>query len=292
MTTPSIPGGASIAAEPAVSGGVQRTIAREPIAELYQRFLVAFNTGDYVTIAGLLTPGFTDHHPGFGAGSADEYLGQLRGARESLRLSGEVEDILVSGDHITTRIRLRGTHVGAVMGVPPTGRHVEWSTIEIWRASDGRFAERWAQDDLLGLREQLTHDAENIALITRLNDIVNARDYDAMDELFSPSFIDNNPAWSVRNLDELKGVIRSAKDALDFTSHHDQIYAADGGKVVIHITFSGRHVGTIFGQGPTDRPVRWTSIEIYRISNGKIAERWVQADTTGLMREVGVTLPQ
>lgn len=134
-------------------------------------------------------------------------------------------------------------------------------------------------------------DARNVALITKLNDVVNERRYDDMDELFDPAFIDNNPAWSVSSLAELKKLLAEAHEAMDFTSHHDLIYPADDGKVVIHITFSGRHVRPFMGQEPSGKALRWTSIEVYQIKDGRIAERWVQADTTGLLAQLGVPLP-
>ncbi|WP_433889481.1 ester cyclase [Streptomyces sp. CA-111067] len=134
-------------------------------------------------------------------------------------------------------------------------------------------------------------DTGNVALISKLNDVVNERRYDDMDELFDPAFVDNNPAWSVSSLAELKELLAGAHEAMDFTSHHDLIYAADGGKVVIHITFSGRHMKPFIGQQPTGDALRWTSIEVYRIVDGRIAERWVQADTTGLLAQLGVPLP-
>lgn len=258
---------------------------------LYTAFLAAFNDGDEQRITRLLAADFRDHHPGFAVTDIDTYLAALRESRSALELHADLVEAFPAGDRVVVRARLAGRHAGRALGQPPTGREVAWETTEIWRVADGRLAERWAQDDLLGLREQLSPDAENVALIRRLNDVVNERRYDAMDELFAPGFVDNNPAWSVQDLQELKGIIAAAHQALDFTSHHDLIYPAEGGKVVIHITFTGRHVGPFFGQQPTGRQVSWTSIEAYRIEGGRIAERWVQADTTGLMRQVGVPLP-
>lgn len=258
---------------------------------LYSRFLSALNTADYDEIAEVIAVDFEDHHPGFEVHGLDDYLTALRAAHDDLQLEGNLVEALAIDDKVVTRCRLTGRHVGPAFGFPPTGGEVAWTTTEIWRVADGKLVERWAEDDLLGLRGQLSPDVDNVALITRLNDVVNGRNYDEMDELFAESFVDQNPAWSVTDLDELKGIIRAAHEALDFTSHHDLIYAADGGKVVIHITFTGRHVGEFLGQAPTGKRVEWTSIEVYRIENGRIVERWVQADTTGLMRQLGAVLP-
>lgn len=258
---------------------------------LYTRFLAALNAADYDEIARVIDQDFEDHHPGFEVHGLADYLTALRGAHETLQLEGKLVEALAVGDKVITRCELTGRHVAPVFGFPASGREVAWTTTEIWRVAGGKLVERWAEDDLLGLREQVSPDAANVALITRLNDVVNERRYDDMDELFASSFADRNAAWSVQDLDELKDIIRSAHEALDFSSHHDLIYPADGGKVVIHITFSGRHVKEFLGLPPTGAPVSWTSIEVYRIENNKIVERWVQADTTGLMRQLGATLP-
>lgn len=263
-----------------------------PNIVLYKQFLAAFNDGRLNDLSVVIADDFVVHHSGFGDSTGlDAYVAGLRSARECLTLTARLDYIAEFEDYVVTRCLLTGRHIGTFLGYPPTGRDVQWTTIELWRVADGKFVERWSEDDLYGLALQLSPDAENLALITKLNDVVNDRRYADMDPLFAPDFVDNNPAWSAHSLGELKDIIRSAHEALDFTSHHDLIYPADGGKVVIHITFSGHHVKKFFGQDPTGKTVSWTSIEVYRIVNGVIAERWVQADTAGLMAQLGVPLP-
>lgn len=60
-----------------------------------------------------------------------------------------VEDAFVAGDRVVGRFTYRATHVGEFMGAKPTGQRVEMSSIDIWRAEDGRFVEHW--DELNGL---------------------------------------------------------------------------------------------------------------------------------------------
>ncbi|MFI7404498.1 ester cyclase [Streptomyces sp. NPDC049541] len=260
--------------------------------KLYRRFLDAFNAGDLEEMPRVIAPGFTDHHPGFDITGIDSYLEALRAAYDALGIKGELEELSPLGDdRVLTRVRLTGTHLGPLFGFPATGRKVEWSTTEIWRAEDGRFVERWAQDDMFGLREQVSTDASNLAVVQQVSDAVNERRYDDLDDLFGPTFHDNNPAWSVESLEELKGIIKGAHEALDFTVHLDALYPASPDKVIMHITFHGRHIAPFFGQEPTGKEVSWTSLEVYRLEDGKVVERWVQADTAGLMRQVGVPLP-
>ncbi|MEJ6479808.1 ester cyclase [Nostoc punctiforme UO1] len=135
-----------------------------------------------------------------------------------------------------------------------------------------------------------TIEQENIRLVEHLCDVVNRRNYDEMDKFFAASFVDRNPAWTVTNLEELKKIISAAHQALDQQIIQDEIFSAKN-RVVVLLTFHGKHIGTFLGIPATNKLVSWTSIEIYRIEDGKIVERWVQADTLGLMRQFGLQLP-
>ena len=48
-----------------------------------------------------------------------------------------------------------GTHTGQFRGLPPTGRKVRFSGLEISRMVDGKAAEHWFQMDTLTMFEQL-----------------------------------------------------------------------------------------------------------------------------------------
>ena len=53
------------------------------------------------------------------------------------------------------RILFTGTHTGPFRGLPPTGREVRFSGIEINRMAGGKVTEHWFQLDALTLFEQL-----------------------------------------------------------------------------------------------------------------------------------------
>lgn len=267
------------------------TNPQQDAADVYRTFLQAFNDADYDTVKAVIAPDFVDHHPGFEINGIDSYLEALRNAHATLAIHGELLDILPSDDKVVTRVLLTGVHQGRVLGVEATGRSAQWETTEIWRVVDGVFTERWATDDLLGLKAQLTQDEANVAVVQRVSDAVNAHRYDDLDELFGESFVDHNPAWNVESLQELKGIIVAAHEALDFRANLTGLYPADGQRVIMHIDFTGRHVGPFFGIEPTGKEVSWTSVEVYRLEDGKVVERWTQADTAGLMAQLGVPLP-
>ncbi len=66
-----------------------------------------------------------------------------------------IEDMIAGGDKVVTRMLFHGTHQGSFFGIPPTGKHVEWGAIRIYRIAEGKLVETWAMQDRLGLMQQL-----------------------------------------------------------------------------------------------------------------------------------------
>ena len=67
----------------------------------------------------------------------------------------EIEEMIAEGDRVMVRWSSRGRHVGEVHGLPPTGKEVTNSGINIFRIADGRIAEVWDIFDRLWLWQQL-----------------------------------------------------------------------------------------------------------------------------------------
>jgi steroid delta-isomerase-like uncharacterized protein len=67
----------------------------------------------------------------------------------------EIHDQIAQGDLVVNRVTWRGVHSGDMAGVPATGRSVELTGINMFRVSDGRVVEQWAQLDMLGLLQQI-----------------------------------------------------------------------------------------------------------------------------------------
>jgi predicted ester cyclase len=70
-------------------------------------------------------------------------------------LSVTVEHQFTEGDYVGTRCTIRGRHDGELMGVPPTGRDVEFTSVTISRCHDGKIAEEWELIDTVGLMRQI-----------------------------------------------------------------------------------------------------------------------------------------
>ncbi|MEU9890720.1 ester cyclase [Sphaerisporangium sp. NPDC051017] len=123
---------------------------------LYQRFAQLFNARELDRLDEVMTEDFVDHHPGLvDVEGLSIYQTNLGAVIDALQMVAHPEEIVATGDRVFTRIRLTGRHVGPFLGVAPTGNALEWYTHELWRVENGRFAERWAVDDLLTLLRQI-----------------------------------------------------------------------------------------------------------------------------------------
>jgi steroid delta-isomerase-like uncharacterized protein len=125
---------------------------------LLRRFCEEFWSRDNLeAIPELVAEDFVDHHPLLGAPPGLEGLAALvttwRTACSDMRET--VEDLISEGDKVVGRFTMRGTHSGEFMGVPPTGRSVAMSGIDIVRVAGGKIAEFWYGEHLLELMQQV-----------------------------------------------------------------------------------------------------------------------------------------
>ncbi|HUI76061.1 MAG TPA: ester cyclase [Candidatus Acidoferrum sp.] len=63
---------------------------------------------------------------------------------------------------------------------------------------------------------------------------------------------------------------------------------AEGDLVMARWSARGTHRGELNGIAPTGKQFHITGVSIARISNGKMAEGWVNWDALGLMQQLGV----
>lgn len=63
---------------------------------------------------------------------------------------------------------------------------------------------------------------------------------------------------------------------------------AEGDKVAVRLSITGTHTGNLMGTiPPTGKAARWTGIDILRIENGKIKDRWSERNLLSMLKQVG-----
>jgi predicted ester cyclase len=66
------------------------------------------------------------------------------------------QDVIASGDLVALRQVVSATHTGNMLGVPETGRRIQWDAVDIYRVTDnGRINEQWAFEDLAAILSQV-----------------------------------------------------------------------------------------------------------------------------------------
>ena len=126
-------------------------------AAVRQFYEEVFNKKNLAGVDAFVSSNQIDHGlpPGFPAGmeGSKQFIGMYLTAFPDLHVT--VEDMISEGDKITSRCTYRGTHRGELMGIPPTGKQVTVTGIEINRFEDGKSVEHWLEYDALGMLQQL-----------------------------------------------------------------------------------------------------------------------------------------
>lgn len=96
--------------------------------------------------AGLyLGPGFFTHAivttVPKGAVIDQNYLGQFWVGFPDLK--SHADALLADGDLVVIQWTITGTHTGTFFGIPPTGKSITVSGMDVLRVADGKFVEHW-----------------------------------------------------------------------------------------------------------------------------------------------------
>jgi len=84
---------------------------------------------------------------------AQQLFTQMFAALPDLRVT--IQHQVAEGDTVMTHKIFQGTHLGAFMGVAPSGKPITFGVIDILRLENGKIVEHWAIQDRLGLMQQL-----------------------------------------------------------------------------------------------------------------------------------------
>ena len=78
------------------------------------------------------------------------FIGALTG------IKAEVQDVIANKDLVALRLVVSATHTGNLLGIPATGRRVQWDAVDIYRVrDDGKISEQWAFEDMAAILSQL-----------------------------------------------------------------------------------------------------------------------------------------
>jgi predicted ester cyclase len=136
--------------------GTSRAEQEQNMERFRRLILVGFGQGDLAVVDDLFSPDFIERQEGIRPPNADGVKGAIAYLRRALPdLNYTIEDIAASDDRVWGRMRVRGTHRGTFMAIPPTGAEIAITVIDICRFVDGKIVEHWGVPDRLSVLEQI-----------------------------------------------------------------------------------------------------------------------------------------
>jgi steroid delta-isomerase-like uncharacterized protein len=117
---------------------------------LAQRFFDSFNERDLERLdREIVGEEYVQHSPGVdpGRNALFTYLEKTMLAYDDGRF--DVDDMIAEGEKVLIRWTFRGKHTGPFGNIPPTGRLVTITGMDLWRFNEaGKIAEAWFHMDM------------------------------------------------------------------------------------------------------------------------------------------------
>jgi steroid delta-isomerase-like uncharacterized protein len=122
---------------------------------------------------------------------------------------------------------------------------------------------------------------------------LNAHDIDGFAALFADDYVNHQISAAAppppANVSPKQGTVAFFKARL--TGLPDlkvaiEAMVADKDHVAASFVYTGTHTGTYFGIAPTNKTLRFTSCDIFRVQDGKIAEHWGMGDIAGVLAQL------
>ncbi|GEM_PF-27455 len=189
----------------------------------------------------------------------------------------------------------RETWRGRIRACRAIGATLEPDRVRLFDAELDQLLRKIAGEEFHVLHRVYAHVLEPLngtapAEIARrwMEDVWQKRDLSAIDRLHSPEFIDRSPAGRASDRAGYKaGTAECFRAFPDFRcAIEDQIVDPEG-RVAIRWTAQGTHWGAFLGHAPTGKRITFRGIEILRIENGLIVERWGEWDGLDLLDQLG-----
>jgi predicted ester cyclase len=132
--------------------------------------------------------------------------------------------------------------------------------------------------------------AANKALVAEFIDALFTRgELEAVDRYLVPGFVNHDPFPGFGpDREGLRQTAQVFRQAFPDWQAGQQAHIAEGDLVAERFTARGTHQGEILGVAPTGRQVTLAGINIFRVQNGKVVERWGRTDDLGFLQQLGI----
>ena len=142
------------------------------------------------------------------------------------------------------------------------------------------------------MTDQATFDANKAAYQRVVDEVVNQGHFDAVDEIFDPSYIDHGaPPGLPPGLEGVKAVFGMFRTGFPDVHFTIESMVAQGDIVATLVHGEGTQTGSFMGIPPSGKHAVWRSVGFFRVEDGLIREHWGIPDLLGLLIQIGVIPP-
>lgn len=132
---------------------------------------------------------------------------------------------------------------------------------------------------------------EHEQVVQRYLEAYNEKDLEALEETVTDDVVVHGligaegPIQGIEAYKEWAGQIAAGMPDSELSM--EDSFAVDD-RVGARWTATGTHTGEMFGIEPTEESVEFTGIALFRMEDGKIAEKQYQQDDLGMLQQLGV----
>ena len=149
-----------------------------------------------------------------------------------------------------------------------------------------------AMEELDEFRAQTSIEEQNVALVKRMYEAWNKRDFEAYKEAVAPEYLWYFPSISTKPMTREQTIEFGKMISIafpDFSYSIEELIAVED-KVISLFIFRGTHEGEFQGIPATGNKIESSGVMISRIENGKIVEDKEEMDMLGFMQQLGFEL--
>jgi steroid delta-isomerase-like uncharacterized protein len=139
----------------------------------------------------------------------------------------------------------------------------------------------------------LSSKAASTSIVERFAESLSAHDLDAFAALFADDYVNHQmsaaappPAPGVKPKTATVNFFAARLKGLPDLKVSIQASLADADKVAASFLYEGTQQGPLYGVAPTGKRLSFTSCDIFRIADGKIAEHWGMGDVAGVLAQL------
>ncbi|MEO0769465.1 MAG: ester cyclase [Cyanobacteria bacterium J06649_4] len=243
----------------------------------------------------------THPDPYYGPDGFKDLVNMLHGAFPDVHL--EVKHLLVDGDTVVGHWIGSGTHIGGPLhtvkgDIPASGKGFVIDGVSWLKIVDGKIVESLANEDTLGLMQQigvipaapspLSPEASKEKARQFFEALIAGDRTDLIPSLVTPDFTLHLPALPtpVRGQVALERFVKTLRMAFPDIRYTLEREMCDNTMTALRWHMTGTHKGEFRGIPASNNTVSMQGVSLFRFEEGQIAEIWMNENDLGLMEQL------